>query len=85
MAPCKVLHIPQALALALDSERRHRQKVPRRDLDPFAHAGIRDALEEADQFEIGCGGGDFGHGRRMTAAVELDIASTARAHVTYFE
>ena len=48
-------------------------------------AGIRDRLEEADQIEIGCSGCGFGHGEGMTAAIEPDERSPARAPVTYFE
>ncbi len=47
--------------------------------------GIRDRLEKADQIEIGCSGCGFGHGEGMTAAIEPDDNSSARAPVTYFE
>ena len=81
----KMLQIPQALALAQDPEHRHQQQVPGWNPDALAHTGIRDRLEEADQIKIGCSGCDFGHGAGMTAAIEPDDNSPARALITYFE
>ncbi|WP_411870437.1 hypothetical protein, partial [Vulcanococcus limneticus] len=46
---------------------------------------IGDRLEEPDQIEIACSSCGFEHGRRMTAAIEPDDYSQARAPVTYFE
>ena len=76
--------VTQALALAQDPEYRHLQHVPSWNPDAPPHPGIWDRLEEADQIEIGCSSCGVEHCRRMTAAVDPDDDSSARAPVTYF-
>ena len=61
VADGKTFQIPQALATAEYPEQRNQQQVSGREADALPHSGIGNCLEVADQIEIGCGGGAFGH------------------------
>jgi hypothetical protein len=61
VADGKTFQIPQALATAEYPEQRNQQQVSGREADAPPYSGIGNCLEVADQIEIGCGGGAFGH------------------------
>ena len=57
----QTLQVSQALAAAQDSQHRHQKQVTGRNPHPTPHPVIRNWLEVADQIEIGCSRGAFGH------------------------
>jgi hypothetical protein len=75
MPASETLQITQALAATQDSQHSHQQQVPSRKANAPPHARVRDRLEVANQFEIGCGRGGFRH---KAGAIPLSSAHVAR-------